>query len=157
MLQSGVNLGVLLATLAGYLILTLAELPDRTVFLVGILPALFVLWIRRAVPEPASGTRPRSGPMRMQPKFVELFQGPVRRITIAAILVCATSLTAHWAFMFWFLQHLRNLPDVAAWSDAEKSQLVATGLGAGDGRVDRRQFRGGGACQPHRLSARPSS
>src|SRR5262245_25697358 len=51
-LQSGVNLGVLLATLAGYLILTLAALPHRSVFLVGILPALIVLWIRRAVPEP---------------------------------------------------------------------------------------------------------
>jgi MFS family permease len=30
--------------------------------------------------------------------------------------------------MFWFLQHLRNLPNVATWSDAEKSQLATTGL-----------------------------
>jgi MFS family permease len=58
-----------------------------------------------------------------------LFQGSVRRITVVAILVCATSLTAHWAFMFWFQQQLRNLPDVAAWTDGERSQLVTMGLG----------------------------
>jgi MFS family permease len=127
-LQSGVNLGVLLATLAGYLILTLAAWPHRTVFLVGILPALIVLWIRRAVPEPVEWHAAKNRARDNAPKFAELLQGSVRRITMVAILVCATSLTAHCAFMFWFLQHLRNLPDVATWSDAEKSQLASQGL-----------------------------
>jgi MFS family permease len=127
-LQSGVNLGVLLATLAGYLILKVAALPDNTVFLVGILPALLVLWIRRAVPEPAEWYAAKELAKADVPEFIELFRPPVRRITTVAILVCATALTAHWAFMFWFLQHLRNLPDVADWSDADKSQLVTQGL-----------------------------
>jgi MFS family permease len=127
-LQSGVNLGVLLAALAGYLILTLAKFPDRTVFLVGVLPALLVLWIRRAVPEPTEWHEAKNRADAIEPKFVELFQGPVRYITIVCILVCATSLTAHWAFMFWFQQQLRNLPDVAAWTDGARSQLVTTGL-----------------------------
>src|SRR5437660_7063183 len=48
-LQTGVNLGVMLASLASFL---LAGYPYRSVFLVGLLPALLVLWIRRAVPEP---------------------------------------------------------------------------------------------------------
>src|SRR6266545_905665 len=48
-LQTGVNLGVMLASLANFL---LAGYPSRTVFLVGVLPAFLVLWIRRAVPEP---------------------------------------------------------------------------------------------------------
>src|SRR2546427_160216 len=47
-LQTGVNLGVLLACLATYL---LAAAPHKFVFLVGILPALIVYWIRRSVPE----------------------------------------------------------------------------------------------------------
>src|SRR5436190_5189900 len=127
-LQSGVNLGVLLATLAGYLILKVAALPNNTVFLVGILPALLVLWIRRAVPEPAEWYAAKELAKADVPKFIELFRPPVRRITTVAILVCATALTAHWAFMFWFLQHLRNLPDVADWSDADKSQLATQGL-----------------------------
>src|SRR5438309_10548177 len=48
-LQTGVNLGVMLAALANFL---LADFPPRTIFLVGVLPAFLVLWIRRAVPEP---------------------------------------------------------------------------------------------------------
>src|SRR6516164_3559019 len=48
-LQTGVNLGVMLASLALY---CLSNFEKRYVFLVGVLPALMVLWIRRAVPEP---------------------------------------------------------------------------------------------------------
>src|SRR5262249_29724855 len=47
--QTGGNIGLLLASLANFL---LAGLPYRTIFLVGVLPALLVVWIRRAVPEP---------------------------------------------------------------------------------------------------------
>lgn len=127
-LQSAVNVGILLASLAAFLLLTVAELPHRSVFLVGILPALIVLWIRRSVPEPAEWQSAKDRADAVQPGFVELFQGPTRRVTIVAILTCATSLTGHWAFMFWFAQHLRNLPDVAAWADPQKDQLVTTAL-----------------------------
>ena len=48
-LQTGVNLGVLLACLTTFL---MADLHPRWVFLVGVLPALMVFWIRRHVPEP---------------------------------------------------------------------------------------------------------
>jgi MFS family permease len=127
-LQSGVNLGVLLAAFSAYLILTLLQMPNRTVFLVGVLPALLVLWIRKAVPEPEEWHEANERAEADPPKFAELFQSPVRRITIPALLVCATALTAHWAFMFWFQQQLRSLPDVASWSKPERDQLVASGL-----------------------------
>ena len=58
----------------------------------------------------------------------ELFKSPVRRITITVILVCATSLSGHWAFMFWFPQQLRRLPDVQSWTDSEKNGVASTGL-----------------------------
>jgi MFS family permease len=121
-LQSGVNLGVMLASLANFL---LAGFPPRTVFLVGVLPALLVLWIRRAVPEPEEwqGAKQRSGPAA--PGFLELFRGPVRRTTLLTLTVCSLALTAHWAFLFWNLQHLRNLPELNGWTDAEMSQLVS--------------------------------
>jgi MFS family permease len=127
-LQSGVNLGILLAMLAGFVILTVLELPNRAVFLVGVLPALLVLWIRRAVPEPEEWLAARREADRQQPRFIELFQRPVARITLPAILVCATSLTGHWALMFWFPQYLRNMPDVADWTEPRKSQLVVVGM-----------------------------
>src|SRR6185295_19186539 len=50
-LQSGVNIGILIA--AG--LVWLLKVPpgaERWVFLIGILPALLVYWIRRHVPEP---------------------------------------------------------------------------------------------------------
>src|SRR5687768_1999558 len=48
-LQTGVNVGIILA---GVTLYVMAALPSRYVFLVGVLPAFVVLWIRRAVPEP---------------------------------------------------------------------------------------------------------
>src|SRR5438445_8987360 len=57
-LQAGVNIGILLACLAVYV---MAGLPPRFVFLVGILPALLVFWIRRNVPDPAGWVAARAG------------------------------------------------------------------------------------------------
>jgi MFS family permease len=121
-LQTGVNLGVMLAALANFL---LAAYPSRFVFLVGVLPALLVLWIRRAVPEPEEWQGARRRLADEQPGFLALFRGPVRRTTVLTLLVCAPALTAHWAFLFWYLQQLRNLPDLVGWTDAEKGQLVS--------------------------------
>ena len=120
-LQTGVNLGVLLACLAVFL---LAGKPYRYVFLVGILPALIVYWIRRSVPEPEEWSTARQSHEKM-PGVADLFKGEVRRITLYTIAVCACSLTAWWAFMFWNLQHIRNLPDVTWWDKASKERLVS--------------------------------
>jgi MFS family permease len=120
-LQSGVNLGILLASLTTYL---LASFPHKYVFLVGIAPALIVYWIRRHVPEPAEWQDARNAEQRM-PGVADLFVGPLRRITLFTIGVCACSLTAWWAFMFWNPQHMRNLPDVAHWDRTKKEELVS--------------------------------
>src|SRR5216117_2847519 len=74
-LQTGVNLGVLLACLATFL---LAAAPHKYVFLVGILPALIVYWIRRSVPEPAEWQNARDAQETM-PGIADLFTGSVRR------------------------------------------------------------------------------
>jgi MFS family permease len=121
-LQTGVNLGVMLASLSNFL---LADYPKRYVFLVGVLPALLVLWIRRAVPEPEEWEGARRAAAQATPGFHELFRGSVRRTTVLTLLVCALSLTAHWAFLFWYVQQVRNLPELVTWTDAQKSQLVS--------------------------------
>jgi MFS family permease len=124
-LQTGVNLGVLLACLTVYL---LAAQPHRYVFLVGILPALLVFWIRLSVGEPAEWHAARAeakAEKSAAPGVADLFRGDVRRITLLTIAVCACSLTAWWAFMFWHVQHLRNLPDVVGWTERDKGRLVS--------------------------------
>ena len=97
-------------------------------FLVGVLPAFLVLWIRRAVPEPPEWHAARAGLKVALPGVLDLFRGAIVRITLLTTLVCALSLTAHWAFLFWCSQHLRNLPDLAGWTDGDKQKLVSTAL-----------------------------
>ena len=121
-LQTGVNIGVLVACAFGLL---LAGVSPRYLFLVGVLPALIVYWIRRAVPEPPEWALARSIVDQRPPGVLELFAPGVRRTTILTIIVCATSLTAWWAFMFWSTQHIIHLSDVAGWSDTEKRRLAS--------------------------------
>ena len=120
-LQSGVNIGILLASCAIFL---LAGQSPRVVFLVGVLPALLVFWIRRAVPETDEWYTAKRDAKNATPGIADLFRGEVRRTAILIILVCSVSLTAHWAFMFWYQQHLRNLPDVINMSPARKNELA---------------------------------
>ena len=122
-LQAGVNIGILIACLA---VFVMASLPPRTVFLVGILPALMVFWIRRRVPEPREWRAARSDAGGAAPSVRELFRGDVRPITLKTIAVCALSLTAWWAFQFWHPQHLRNLPELAGWARVDRERLVTT-------------------------------
>ncbi len=122
-LQTGVNIGVLFACLTVYL---MAGLNPRYVFLVGILPAVIVYWIRRRVPEPQEWQSAKS--TQETPPVTDLFRGEVRRITILSLIVCACSLTAWWAFMFWSQQHLRNLAAGAGLDLKSRERLVSAGF-----------------------------
>jgi MFS family permease len=124
-LQTGGNVGILVAALANFV---LAAAPPRYLFLVGVLPALMVFWIRRAVPEPEEWRSAREQAHQHAPGVRELFRGPVRSLTLSVVLVCCVSLTAHWAFLFWSQQHLRNLPDVLSWTPEQKNKLASAGL-----------------------------
>ncbi len=106
----------------------LAAAPPRCVFLVGVLPAVLVFWIRRAVPETEEWLAAKQQANRREPRVRDLFQPGSRRITWWVVAVCGISLTAHWAFMFWHQQQLRNLPEVLSWSDAQKNRLASTAL-----------------------------
>lgn len=123
-LQTGVNVGILMAVGAALL---LSAQPPRYLFLVGVLPALMVLWIRKAVPEPDEWHAAKIKTAH-PPALSDLFRGNVRRTTFLVLAVCACSLTAHWAFMFWHQQHLRNLPDVLGWSPGQKTRLAAKAM-----------------------------
>src|SRR5262249_27662997 len=73
-------------------------------------------------PEPVEWQDAKEQAGKEAPRFRDLFRGPVRRISILTLMVCACALTAHWAFLFWYVQHLRNLPEL---SEGEKSQIVS--------------------------------
>ena len=111
----------------------------RGVFLVGILPALIVFWIRKSVPEPtewvaAKHARAQTAaenphhPPPKHPPLGDLFKKPHRVFDHRphAASVCALcGLTAWWAFMFWINKLLRGLPDMQRLSDTEVAHLVS--------------------------------
>ena len=85
----------------------------RTVFFVGILPALFTLWVRRNVEEPevwkarrASGA---SGVDRGGHRFADIFRGPMLRLTTALTFMNACALFGWWALNGWVPAYL-SLP-----------------------------------------------
>jgi MFS family permease len=125
-LQCGVNIGILAAILA-HVILSHAQPPfdqPRYLFLVGIVPALLVFWIRRAVPETPEWHAAKVQARNHEPRLADLFHGDTRRITVWAVLVCGVSLAGHWAFLFWNQQHLRTLPEVLSLTDRQRHHLV---------------------------------
>lgn len=122
-LQSAVNLGVLLACLAGFL---LQNHEPRWIFLVGILPALITLWIRKAVPETEEWEQAKEG--REVPRIRELFGPAVCGTTWRVLLICGVSLTAHWTFLYWQQSHIRSHPEIAGLGDAAKNHAAVVAL-----------------------------
>ena len=147
-LQTGVNVGILGAGLANFI---LAAAPPRCLFLVGIVPALLVFWIRRAVPEPEEWRAAKAQARHHEPGLGELFRGDVRRVTLWVVLVCGLSLTAHWAFMFWHQQHLRNLPERAELVRCREKPNRQRGDVPGHRLLDRGEFLCRVAGAPDRL------
>lgn len=123
-LQTAVNVGVLLACLAGYV---MKGMNPRWIFLVGVLPALLVLWIRRAVPEPEEWHTARESAGKA-PGIVDLFRGPVALTTWKVLAICGVSLTAHWTFMYWQQAYIRKLPEVVNLGLPERNQAALVAL-----------------------------
>lgn len=119
-LQCGVNVGILCACLFAYV---LAPYPPRYLFLIGIVPALIVFWIRKKVPEPDEWRAAQNG-LTAKPAVSDLFRGDLARTTLLTTIVCSLTLTGWWAFLFWNPQHLQSLPELASWDASAKRQLV---------------------------------
>jgi len=123
-LQTAVNVGILLACFAGWLLRH--DESHRLIFLVGILPALLTLWIRKAVPETEEWEEARKG--AEPPRVRDLFGPAVSGVTWRVLIICAVSLTAHWAFMFWQQSLIRSLPEVKSLSGPEQTDAVVVAL-----------------------------
>lgn len=118
-LQSGYMVGIILAAIT---VGALGSLPPKYVFLVGVVPALMTVWIRKAVPEPEEWQRERHE--RTLPALGELFGPDVRTTTLKTLALTSIALTTVWGFIFFSVQVLTGLPEVAGLSPAEKAALV---------------------------------
>jgi MFS family permease len=79
----------------------------RAVFFIGILPALFALWVQRNVKEPAIWTaREKTAPAG----FMSIFRSGIGGLTLALTLMNTCTLFAWWGFNLWLPSYLKSSP-----------------------------------------------
>ena len=95
LMQSGWALGYMLAAVVTAIVLP--RFGWRWLFLTGIVPALFTLWIQRKVEEPRIWLE-RS---RTSASLATLFRPPLARITILGTALATSVLFAYWGLFTW--------------------------------------------------------
>ncbi len=98
-------------------------LDPNWVFLVGVLPALFTVWIRYAVPEPEQWKEAAAA--QPHPPVSALFSRSLRRTTLLTSALTSIALTTVWAFLFFAPQAVRAMPALAGRTPAEINNLVS--------------------------------
>lgn len=80
----------------------------RAVFFVGILPALFTLWVRRNVEEPEIWRQAKQAPVA-RAGIGQIFRRPLLPLTLAVTVMNAFTMFAWWGFNLWLPGYL-SLP-----------------------------------------------
>lgn len=99
-MQSGWAIGYIFAAVLSALILP--EYGWRVLFVVGVLPALLVVWIRRNVPEPDLWIQ-RSGQASTMVKvdWSIIVRPPLLKKTVVVSLIATSVLFAYWGLFTW--------------------------------------------------------
>jgi MFS family permease len=120
LLQSGYMFGMILAS---YTVQFLASYPHKSVFLVGVIPALLTLWIRKAVPEPEEWSRNKE--KQAMPKISALFSRDVLPTTIKVLAMSSICLCGAWTILYFGPALIRQHPDNKTLDPAKLNLLVA--------------------------------
>ena len=113
--QAGWSVGYGAAVLLFTVVFSLVspELAWRLLFFVGLIPAVFTLWIRRNVEEPELFSKMRaSAPSRGTFQFLEIFRPPLLRRTVLASTLAMGGLGGNYTILTWLATYLvtvRNL------------------------------------------------
>ena len=102
--QSAWAWGLAAAALVAWIVLDLLHLNWRTVFFVGLLPAVVTIWIRTSVPESEMWKQQRAPGIRAP--FSEIFSPGLRRNTIFLLLLNIFGLFAWWGLFSWMPPYL---------------------------------------------------
>src|ERR1051326_838373 len=93
------------AALTAWIVLDKLHQNWRTVFVVGVLPALVTLWIRKRVPE-SEMWKERCYVKKEHAPFAEIFSPSLRRKTIFLLLLNIFGLFAWWGLFSWMPPYL---------------------------------------------------
>jgi MFS family permease len=127
LMQSAWAIGYGLAALVNYLVQDVAGLGWRTVFFVGIAPALFAFWVRRSVEEPAMWKAARAAAVTRM-SIGRALAAPGIGITIALTLMNACTMFAWWGFNTWVPSYLQS-PGVGLSSGKMNGFIIAMQVG----------------------------
>ncbi|MEO8216900.1 MAG: MFS transporter [Acidobacteriota bacterium] len=103
MMQAAWAVGALAA--AGVSALVLEPFGWRTLFVIGVVPAIVAFFIRRTVPEPEIWRKQRSA-AKASSSLRELFRAPLARRTFLASSLAAVVLIAYWGVFTWLPSYL---------------------------------------------------
>ena len=117
LMQCGLGIGFFVASLVWLFVAKLGPDAWRYMYFIGILPALFTLWMRRGIPESqkwehanAQRRAARESGHRMRFTLVELFSLPeVRRRTVFAFLVSLTTTLTWWGISAWLPPYVASV------------------------------------------------
>jgi MFS family permease len=102
-------------TYAGLFAVLPEEIAWRALFAVGILPALLVLWIRRAIPESeAFEARRKAQPTTGVTHLFAAFRGPYLWLTVKTSLMVAGAQGGVFAVQFWMPTYLRTVKGLSS-------------------------------------------
>jgi MFS family permease len=114
-MQGGWSVGYGMAVLLFTAVFSLAP-PDRAwryLFFLGLLPALFVLWVRRYVEESplfsaAKIAKPKQNPLQ----FLEVFGPGLRLRTFLAVMLATGALGGNYVTLTWLATYLKQTYDL---------------------------------------------
>ena len=110
--QGGWSVGYGAAVLLFTIVFSVArpEVAWRYLFMLGLIPALLVLWIRRNVEEPDVFTSMKATTTERAPlQFVEIFGAALRRRTFLASLLAAGGLGGNYVTLTWLATYLKTV------------------------------------------------
>ncbi|HTP50550.1 MAG TPA: MFS transporter [Anaeromyxobacteraceae bacterium] len=111
-MQSGWAIGYILAAITAALVLP--AFGWRAVFFVGVVPALFTLWIRTKVEEPEIWLRTRREHQEKQKSdfgFFQIFGPELLRFTLVSTLVSTFVMFGYWGLFTWMPGFLAMSPE----------------------------------------------
>ncbi len=148
--QSGFGIGFFLASLVWLFIGAMGPGAWRTMYLIGVLPALLTLWIRRAIPESTLWEKAnelrRAARERMRHDlgatqedyaltrftFLDLFARPaIRNRTIIAFLMATTSAVGFWGISTWVPPYIGSVAAGVGLSSPQWASFTGMAYNAG--------------------------
>lgn len=128
--QSGWSIGYGFAVILFYAVFSLAppEMAWRYLFFLGLIPAFFVLWIRRHVEEPETFKESKAAePKTDKLQFLEIFGAGLRRRTILACTLAAGGLGGNYVVLTWLPTYLNSVLNLSVSKTAGYLAINITG------------------------------